>query len=160
MTQTFGGFIRQKRKEKMLRLNAFAKQIGISNVYLSYLESGKRPAPSQAILNRIAQVLALSPKEEAYMNYLATLSRSRFSIPENVMKFVKDVIREILPENVKILDGNEGTLNELMRRTNLKPEKSDKIPPVEYFYSGKKVSGEESERLDRYLKRLEKMYSI
>ena len=74
--------------------------------------------------------------------------------------YFKDVIREILPENVKILDGNEGTLNELMRRTNLKPEKSDKIPPVEYFYSGKKVSGEESERLDRYLKRLEKMYSI
>ena len=90
MTQTFGSFIRQKRKEKMYRLNSFAKQVGISNVYLSYIESGKRPAPSRLIMQKMADVLELNAEEYANMKYLASLSRSRFSIPENVMKYLSD----------------------------------------------------------------------
>lgn len=76
--------------------------------------------------------------------------------------YFKDTMRKLLPENVKILDGNEGTLNRLIQLTNLNPDSSaKKIPPVKYFYSGRPVtSPEESERLKDYLKRLDEMYLI
>lgn len=88
MDQTFGGYIRQKRQERMLRLNAFAKQVGISNVYLSYIESGKRPAPSQPILLKISNVLKLSPEESDRMYALAELSRRQPGFPEEVWEYV------------------------------------------------------------------------
>ena len=76
--------------------------------------------------------------------------------------YFKDTMRKLLPENVKILDGNEGTLNRLIQLTNLKPEPATKkFPSVKYFYSGRPVtSPEESERLKNYLRRLDEMYLI
>ncbi len=76
--------------------------------------------------------------------------------------YFKDTMRKLLPENVKILDGNEGTLNRLIQLTNLKPEPATKkFPSVKYFYSGRQVtSPEESERLKNYLRRLDEMYLI
>lgn len=88
MAKTFGEYIRSKRQEKMLRLKSFAKQIGISNVYLSYIESGKRPAPSQPILQRISAELQLNPDEESHMYLLAKLSHRRSNLPEDVWDYV------------------------------------------------------------------------
>lgn len=88
MDQTFGEFIREKRNEKTLRLNAFAKLVGISNVYLSYIETGKRPAPSPMILERMAGVLELSPKDKHILHYLADLSRKKADFPENVWDYL------------------------------------------------------------------------
>ena len=88
MEQTFGSYIRQKRQEKSLKLNAFAKQVGISNVYLSYIESGKRPAPSQLILLKISEALGLSPEETDRMYILADLSRRQTCLPEDVWDYI------------------------------------------------------------------------
>ena len=74
----------------MLRLNAFAKQVGISTVYASYIENGKRPAPSEKILNKISSVLTLDDETDSYMRYLASLSRDKFSIPDNVLKYLSE----------------------------------------------------------------------
>ena len=76
--------------------------------------------------------------------------------------YFKDTMRKFLPDNVKFLDGNEGTLNQLIRLTNLKVDSSaKKIPHVEYFYSGRRVTSEnELSRLEKYLKRLDEMYLI
>lgn len=88
MAKTFGQFIRSKRKQRMLKLNTFAKQIGISNVYLSYIETDKRPAPSRPILQRISAELQLNPDEESYMYSLAELSRRRVDLPADVWGYV------------------------------------------------------------------------
>ncbi len=75
--------------------------------------------------------------------------------------YFKDVMREILPVHVKILDGNAGTVNELIRRAKLKRFRSEKVPQIEFFYSGRRVTdSEELLRLKKFLKRLDEMEMI
>ncbi len=75
--------------------------------------------------------------------------------------YFKDTMRKFLPAHVKFLDGNEGTINYLIRLANLNPEPSKKIPHVEYFYSGRRVtSPKELARLENYLRRLDEMYLL
>ena len=75
--------------------------------------------------------------------------------------YFKDTMKKILPAHVKILDGNAGTINYLARLANLKFSEGKKNPPVEYFYSGRRVtSKEELTRLENYLRRLDEMYLI
>ena len=88
MNQTFGDYIRQKRLFRMIKLNQFAKQIGISNVYLSYIESGKRPAPSTPILNNIADVLNLSSSETTLLYSLAALSHNHGDFPQDLLDYI------------------------------------------------------------------------
>ena len=88
MKQAFGQFIREKRLEKMIRLNNFDKLVGISPVYESYIENGKRPAPSEKVLDKMTEILALEQDEDAYMRYLASLSRSKYIVPEDVLSYL------------------------------------------------------------------------
>ena len=88
MKQTFGDFVRQKRLERIIKLNAFASQIGISNVYLSYIERGSRPAPSKVILHRIETALQLSSDESELMYSLAELSHRQVDLPEGVWDYI------------------------------------------------------------------------
>jgi len=76
--------------------------------------------------------------------------------------YFKDTLKKILPSHIKFLDGNEGTINYLIKLANLKPElQTKKIPQIEYFYSGRKVTqSEELLRLEKYLRRLDEMYLI
>ena len=75
--------------------------------------------------------------------------------------YFKDTMRKILPPHVKLLDGNAGTLNYLIKLAGLKAEASEKIPRVEYFYSGRRVTSEkELARLEKYLRRLDEMYEV
>ena len=74
--------------------------------------------------------------------------------------YFKDTMKKLLPEHIKFLDGNEGTLNQLIRLTNLKIDPSTKKNShVEYFYSGRRVTEKsELDRLQKYLQRLDEMY--
>ena len=77
--------------------------------------------------------------------------------------YFKDTMRNLLPDNVKFVDGNEGTLRELMRRLNLSPSNINKNqkPKVEYYFSKRKVtSAEELHSINIYLDRLDEMFSI
>ena len=75
--------------------------------------------------------------------------------------YFKDTLKKILPPHMKILDGNAGTVNELIRRTNLKPERAEKISSVEFFYSGRRVTdAAEISRLKKFLRRLDEMYNL
>ena len=75
--------------------------------------------------------------------------------------YFKDTMRKLLPEHVKLVDGNEGTVRELMRRLPRQKGSMQGETAVEYFYSGRKVEqAEELERIRRYLQRLDEMYPI
>lgn len=75
--------------------------------------------------------------------------------------YFKDTFREILPENVRFVDGNEGTVRELIRQLRARDALEDLPPSVEYVYSGRKVEDPaERERLKGYMDRLEEMYFI
>lgn len=75
--------------------------------------------------------------------------------------YFKDTLRKILPPHVKILDGNAGTINELIRRANLKPARADENLSIEFFYSGRQVTdAPELKRLKKFLKRLDEMEGL
>ena len=75
--------------------------------------------------------------------------------------YFKDTMRKLLPDNVQFVDGNEGTVRELIRRLEERNQLEHNCPAVEYYYSGRLVKEDkELLRLQSYLKRLEKMYRI
>ena len=75
--------------------------------------------------------------------------------------YFKDTMKKILPAHIKFLDGNAGTLNQLVRLAKLNIGESKKNLPVEYFYSGRRVtSPKELTRLENYLRRLDEMFLI
>ncbi len=76
--------------------------------------------------------------------------------------YFKDVMKNLLPENVKFVDGNEGTLKELMRRLNIfENKKINSDPKVEYYFSERKISNaDQLKRIEIYLHRLDKMYLL
>ena len=77
--------------------------------------------------------------------------------------YFKDTMRKFLPDNVHFVDGNEGTLKELMRRLNLSPTNAieNHKSKVEYYFSGRRVySTEELEKINIYLKRLDDMFPL
>lgn len=75
--------------------------------------------------------------------------------------YFKDTFRKILPPHVKILDGNAGTVNELIRRAKLQPARTKNFFDVEFFYSGRRVTdAAELARLQKFLQRLDEMENI
>ena len=88
MKQTFGSYIREKRLQKMIKLNAFAKMVGISPVYLSYLENGKRPAPSDKVLKTIIEKLNLNETESDVLLLLAAETHHHSTIPSDLIDYI------------------------------------------------------------------------
>ena len=75
--------------------------------------------------------------------------------------YFKDSLREILPSNISIIDGNEGTINRLISEIGLKISTLDQAPKVRFFYSGDEVFSKfELDKISRNLARLEKMRAI
>lgn len=69
--------------------------------------------------------------------------------------YFKDSFQKLMP-HVHFLDGNVGTINYLMK--NIDPEDND--GSIEYYYSGRKVNEEESQKIEKYLLRLDEMEKI
>ena len=75
--------------------------------------------------------------------------------------YFKDTMREIMPENMHFVDGNEGTVRELIRQLDARHELEDLPQTVDYYYSGRRVEDPaELARIARYLKRLDLVYDI
>ena len=98
--------------------------------------------------------------------------------------YFKDTLKKLLPPHVKILDGNAGTVNELIRRAGLQPSASklkadksyqvsavscqDKNFPLKAessklkaYYSGRRVTDTaELARLEKFLRRLDEMEGL
>lgn len=58
-----GAFVRDARNQLGLSLRAVEQRTGISNAYLSQLESGKIKQPSPTILHELAEVLGVTYAE-------------------------------------------------------------------------------------------------
>ena len=75
--------------------------------------------------------------------------------------YFKDSLREILPQNISIIDGNEGTINCLISELGLKISNVNLRANLRFFYSGDEVYEQsELEKISRNLARLEKMRAI
>lgn len=55
--------IKTLRQEKGLSQKALAKEVGVTDAYITMLESGKRKNPSLAVLQRLAKALGVPVAE-------------------------------------------------------------------------------------------------
>ena len=88
MKTTFGAFVHEKRLDKNIGLNNFAKMVGVSAPFISKMEVGDWNAPSEATIIKIAEILEMDE------NYLLALA-GKIST-ENKQK----IIDEILQKNI------------------------------------------------------------
>lgn len=61
---SFGQQLRQIRQQKGIALNDFAKELGVSPVYLSNLETGKTQTIQLELLSRLQHELPMEADEE------------------------------------------------------------------------------------------------
>lgn len=88
---TFGEYIKEKRLEKGITLRGFAEIIDISPVYMCNLEKGRRPAPSEAIMEKIIERLMLNKEERNLLYDLAAREQSaKNPVPKDLNGFLKD----------------------------------------------------------------------
>ena len=79
MEQTFGAFVRQKRMEQGLSLRRLAARLGLSPVYMSNIETDRKPAPSQENLDKLAEELHLSKADrELFLDLAAAAFSGKF----------------------------------------------------------------------------------
>ena len=62
-TQSFGARLRELRKRAGLSQRELARRVGIDFTYLSKIESGAMPPPSEKILSRLADALNVGREE-------------------------------------------------------------------------------------------------
>lgn len=74
----------------MIKLNAFARMVGISSVYASYLENGKRPAPSKKVLDSMIAVLQLNPDEVTILLMLAAKTHHGPALPPEIIEYINN----------------------------------------------------------------------
>ena len=88
---TFGEYIKEKRLEKGITLRGFAEMIDISPVYTCNLEKGRRPAPSEAIMEKIIERLMLNKEERNLLYDLAAREQTaKNPVPKDLNGFLKD----------------------------------------------------------------------
>lgn len=74
---TFGEYMKKRRKEKGMTLLALGKKVGTGKGYLSGIESGSVPPPSEKFLRKLAKSLG---EDETQFLILASYEK----IPDSV----------------------------------------------------------------------------
>ena len=76
--------------------------------------------------------------------------------------YFKQNFRNVFPEEIHFVDGNEGTLRQLLRVLpgDLTDQKEENSASVQYFFSGVPADDAQIELVERCMKRLDEMYDI
>lgn len=90
MEKTFGSFICEKRTQKNITLRTLANMIGVSPVYISSMEKGRRSAPKYPVLLRFAQALMLNDDEKILFFDLAAKSKKSPTIAADLLTYINE----------------------------------------------------------------------
>ncbi|MCL2083318.1 MAG: helix-turn-helix domain-containing protein [Oscillospiraceae bacterium] len=87
---TFGAFLRKKRLETApyISLRELGRQLKLSPVYMSDVETGREYAPKGEILTNIANILNLNKEDRDLMFDLAAKTRSRDTVPADLPEYI------------------------------------------------------------------------
>ena len=85
---TFGAFIRAKRREKSISLRKLCELLDLSPVHMSNMENDRRPAPKDEVLLRVIDVLNLNKQEQILMYDLAARSKSLTAVPSDLPEYI------------------------------------------------------------------------
>ena len=129
MEQTFGAFVRQKRMEQGLSLRRLAARLGLSPVYMSNIETDRKPAPSQENLDKLAEELRLSkPDLELFLDLAAASQKMKVpaDLPEYIME--RDIVRTAL-RTAKEVDATDAEWQEFIDRITKRTPKNRRDEP-------------------------------
>lgn len=116
MEQTFGSFVREYRMSRGLSLRNLAAKLEISPVYMSNIETDRKPAPTQEKLDKLVDILGLGQYEAEQLLDLAAKSKNRqvsADLPEYIME--RDIVRVAL-RTAKEVDATDAEWQEFIDR--------------------------------------------
>lgn len=116
MEQTFGSFVREYRMSRGLSLRNLAAKLEISPVYMSNIETDRKPAPTQEKLDKLVEILGLGQYEAEQLLDLAAKSKNRqvsADLPEYIME--RDIVRVAL-RTAKEVDATDAEWQEFIDR--------------------------------------------
>ena len=129
MEQTFGAFVRQKRMEQGLSLRRLAARLGLSPVYMSNIETDRKPAPSQENLDKLAEELHLSKANRELFLDLAAASQ-KMKVPADLPEYImeRDIVRAAL-RTAKEVDATDAEWQEFIDRITKRTPKNRRDGP-------------------------------
>ena len=129
MEQTFGAFVRQKRMEQGLSLRRLAARLGLSPVYMSNIETDRKPAPSQENLDKLAEELHLSKADRELFLDLAAASH-KMKVPADLPEYImeRDIVRTAL-RTAKEVDATDAEWQEFIDRITKRTPKNRRDGP-------------------------------
>jgi transcriptional regulator with XRE-family HTH domain len=86
--QTFGSFVREKRLAVDISLRRMAQNLDISPVYMSNIETNRNPAPSDEILEHLAELLRLDKQDKEMMYELAAKTKNYTAVPGDLPEYI------------------------------------------------------------------------
>lgn len=110
MSETFGEFVKRKRRSAGLTLRSFSAAIGISPVYISNIEWGKRYPPNGEVIGRMADVLSLNIRERDKLFDLAAQSKDSLSTPYDISCYINS--HKVVKKAIRLAD-RKGVSDEL-----------------------------------------------
>ncbi len=129
MNQTFGSFVRQKRMEQGLSLRGLAARLDLSPVYMSNIETGRKPAPARENLDKLTLELHLSKEEQELLLDLAArpeTMRVSADLPEYIME--RDIVRAAF-RTAKEVDATDEEWQEFIDRITKRTPSSRRDGP-------------------------------
>jgi transcriptional regulator with XRE-family HTH domain len=129
LNQTFGSFVRQKRMEQGLSLRGLAARLDLSPVYMSNIETGRKPAPARENLDKLTLELHLSKEEQELLLDLAArpeTMRVSADLPEYIME--RDIVRAAL-RTAKEVDATDEEWQEFIDRITKRTPSSRRDGP-------------------------------
>ena len=129
MEQTFGAFVRQKRMEQGLSLRRLAARLGLSPVYMSNIETDRKPAPTQEYLDKLAEELHLSKADRELFLDLAAASQ-KMKVPADLPEYImeRDIVRAAL-RTAKEVDATDEEWQEFIDRITKRMPKDRRDGP-------------------------------
>lgn len=123
---SFGAYLKQKRLDMDLSARELASISGISPMYICDMEKDRRPAPTDEVLERLANSLNIQAGAERARFYdLAAHSKNTVSLdlPDYIME--KDIVRAAL-RTAKEYDATDKEWEEFMERIKNRIDKGEK----------------------------------
>jgi len=124
--ETFGSFVRGKRKDRGYTLRGFAEKANLSPVHMSNLETGERAAPTEEALERIAVLLLLSKEERDKLYDLAAKSKSAPSVALDLPEYINgNQLARVALRTAKEVDATDEEWMEFIAKLQARVKEDD-----------------------------------
>ncbi|MDW3205510.1 MAG: helix-turn-helix domain-containing protein [Alphaproteobacteria bacterium] len=104
MSTPFGERLRALRRERGVTLKDLSEALGVSQAYLSALETGRRPRPTPARVDQICAYFGIIWDEAEALKDLARLSQPRITIDTTGLSPEATQLANRLAQRIRRLD--------------------------------------------------------